>query len=297
MNIGISPARITAPVFLIQHRIMQKIPRRGVKTTNEKAFMTTDVRLKRGKNMVPMSAEMREVLGGLARFDLIPDSRDKKEKLEVLQASRKRHFKRKSLAEKSNGRQQTALSKHLLKETTSKLDSSNKWKQSSCNSIIDYQDVGMASRESYFIPRRSRSNTTPWSHHFSEESEHRVTAKRKLQVTLNLSTPMEHVVRENVDLNHEHNRPRASTFPLLIAQEDRDVLMSPSSLETEKQFYGLTSARESSRKLKTYHKYSQEELDGILDRCDNWFAWRETAKNTTRTSKTAWKSRTGEKHL
>lgn len=246
-------------------------------TTSTQRFPKADV-FNSKRKMVPMSSEMKEVLTGLERKDLLPES-EKQQELQVPAIRLKRPVKqqRKSVTEKPN-RIHISQTKHLTNNPASK---KTDIQLSSPVISIDDQEV-LSGRVSWIdtatSTRRPRSYTAPVDYHYTEESRVKLlTPKPKLHVTLSVDT---------ASLQEEILRPRASTFPLRNQQETSSDIISPSgSLQTEKPWLNNSQSSKSISKLHMkYPQSSQEEIEGILNRCENWFQWRETIQ--TKSTKT-----------
>jgi len=247
-------------------------PTRTDKTFTKTDAWSTSTRRRKLRKMVPMSSEMKEVLSGLARFDLLPDGEQRDQLLALPGVDHNRRTKGKTRTDRNNNKI-ASHNKHLYRESGRKFTSTNQLRQSYPSSGDRSSDVFLRSRQDYGFPRRSRSSTTPWSYHFNGEETKITTTKQSLRPTVSLGTPIEKTVHESEDFFNDICRPRAATFPLSI-QHEQNELLSPSGSQSERHFHDGSRSATSTQRMTRYHRTSQEELDGIVGRCENWFAMR-----------------------
>lgn len=272
----------------------------GVNLATSKTYTRANVRFRTSRRkMVPMSSEMKEVLSGLARFDLLPDE-EQKDQLKVPEgrcqnrhSPRSQSQGRRKLLEDRIGKPRLQ-GKYPSRETGNKLTNnlSRQSKQSSLAYAGDEDNKGavfMRGTNDVVLPlRRSRANTTPWSHHFNEEEERKIPAKQNLRLTLSLGIPENIKEHENeVNFNNDY-RPRAATFPLSMPQEQNEF-SSPSGICKERYLHAGSKSAVTSQRMKKYHRSSQEELDNIVGRCENWFTLRGHQNKSIIATKTATK--------
>lgn len=266
------------------------------KRKTSESHLKSENRQREKNTIAPMSTEMKEVLAGLARFDLLPENSQQSEELILPVITKKQIGSRKSqqvsMREKySPSINKTYGSRHV--ESSSRFSGnediylSKSPKLARPRILIDRVDNNELKQDFENSPPcsgRFRSITYPCKSHGDESKKDELFSKMQehLLSREKIRTSFEERSINELKLDGPR-RPRAATFPYyhefstsefnqnvgIASLRDHDNLISgkASSSLSDRQVYPISKPAGKTT--------SKDEMSAIVNRCEEWFHWRE----------------------
>lgn len=252
-------------------------------------------RPRENNKLAPMSTEMREVLAGLARFDLLPEKSQQNEELVLLPEINKkqtgfRKAQQVSTREKYfpnvNKARNVDTSSRFSGKTDIYLSTSSKFAKPKI--LIDEIDNESKSKQdctrespSQHGSGRFRSITYPYKSHNVEHKKDELLSKMQSHL---LSREKMRNSSEQSGFNELKldgpRRPRAATFPyyqLKTSEVHEKLCSAHDDVIRRKAGSSLSDASKQSPYISKPEgkTTSKDEMTAIVHRCEEWFLWRE----------------------
>jgi hypothetical protein len=258
--------------------------------------------------IAPMSAEMKEVLTGLARFDLLPEHGQHSEELLLpvisknITGSRKTQqvsMNRDSLF--SNINKQHAVIGTRNRVSSSRYSGSLVYqtqdilKPSPKIFINDVKNESVGSERHVYEPTadsvkrsgRFRSTTYPCRSRVSDSQDQDIIFKRQSHALSRKQINKNDLEERFNELRIEDGipRPRAATFPCFgeasqseLKENFGSITFRDHSKSSRKESSSSSNDKQLSKTKRAGKTSSRDEMTAIVSRCEEWFQWRDSRK-------------------